>query len=87
MTQPRRWILRSYTEQEQALATSLSQQLGLYPAVGRLLVARGITTVTEAEGFLAPSLEALHAPLLMQAMSVALDRLQQARDSQERILI
>ena len=48
MTQPRRWILRSYTEQEQALATSLSQQLGLYPAVGRLLVARGITTVTEA---------------------------------------
>lgn len=87
MTQPRRWILRSYTEQEQALATSLSQQLGLYPAVGRLLIARGITTVTEAEGFLAPSLEALHDPLLMQDMSVALDRLQQAIDRQERILI
>ena len=84
---PRRWVLRSYTEHEQELATSLTQQLGLYPAVGRLLVARGIETPAEAEGFLHPSLEALHDPLLMQDMPLALDRLEQAISRGERILI
>ena len=84
---PRRWVLRSYTEHEQELAASLTQQLGLYPAVGRLLVARGIETPAEAEGFLHPSLEALHDPLLMQDMPLALDRLEQAISRGERILI
>lgn len=83
----RRWEVRSYTPEEIACAEHLAQQLGVYPAIGRLLLARGITTVEEANAFFSPVLSDLHDPFLLEDMEKAVTRLQQALANQERILI
>jgi single-stranded-DNA-specific exonuclease len=52
-----------------------------------LLVQRGITTVDEAERFFHPSLRYLHDPFLMPGMDRAVERLNKALGSKERILV
>jgi len=57
----------------------------LHPYTGvtaRLLYARGITTATEADAFLHPSLSQLHDPFLMHGMEEAVRILSRARDEQ-----
>jgi single-stranded-DNA-specific exonuclease len=65
----------------------LSSALGLGPLVARVLAARGLSNVTEAQRFLAPSLDHLHDPLLMRDMAKAIERLQRAIRNGEQILI
>ena len=48
---------------------------------------RGITTVDEAERFFHPSLRYLHDPFLMPGMDRAVERLNKALGSKERILV
>lgn len=45
------WEIRQYTADEEAQACELATRLGLFPAMGRLLVARGIRTYEEAQSF------------------------------------
>ena len=56
------WEIRQYTADEEAQAYELAARLGLFPAMGRLLVARGIRTYEEAQSFFSPRLEELYAP-------------------------
>jgi single-stranded-DNA-specific exonuclease len=57
------------------------------PVVKRLLHARGIDTPEEIERFYNPSLDDLHDPYLMPDMDKAVDRLNEAMGSKEKILI
>lgn len=57
------------------------------PVISELLVQRGITTVDEAERFFHPSLRYLHDPFLMPGMDRAVERLNKALGSKERILV
>ena len=79
-----RWQI-SKVESE-AVAT-LARELGIPPLVARLLVLRGIKEPAEADRFLHPSLRQLHDPFLMADMRAAVERLRQAIERQEKILI
>ena len=52
-----------------------------------MLVQRGIVTFDEAKVFFRPSLSQLHDPFLMKDMDRAVDRVVQAIDNGEKILI
>ena len=81
------WEIRQYTTDEETQACELATRLGLFPAMGRLLVARGIRTYEEAQSFFSPRLEELHDPFAMEDMLVAVDRLNRAIEQREHILI
>ncbi|HYC29177.1 MAG TPA: single-stranded-DNA-specific exonuclease RecJ, partial [Chitinophagaceae bacterium] len=80
----KRWILPA-TDID--AAESLRTQLGIHPVLCRLLVQRGITTYEEAKNFFRPSLDHLHDPFLIKDMNLAVDRIIQAFNNAEKILI
>ena len=65
----------------------LSSELGIDPVLARLLVQRGIGTFQEARAFFRPSLDNLHDPFLMKDMDKAVDRVEAAVKSGEKILV
>ncbi len=81
------WEVKSYTTEEETQARELAARLGLFPAMGYLLVDRGIHTYAEAQSFFAPRLEELYDPFLLEDMSVAVERLHRAIEEREHILI
>ncbi|WP_455519553.1 single-stranded-DNA-specific exonuclease RecJ [Porphyromonas sp.] len=81
------WEIRSYTAEEETQARELATRLGLFPAMGYLLVERGIRTYDEAQSFFSPRLEGLHDPFLMEDMKVAVERLHRAIEEREHVLI
>ena len=80
-----RWIIAKDVDKQ--LVKSLSESLGIDEKLAVLLVQRGITNFEEAKDFFRPSLEHLHDPFLMKDMDKAVDRLQQAMNNGEKILI
>lgn len=66
---------------------ALAQQLGVPPLVAQVLLARGVREPEQAQRFLHPSLDFVSDPYLLQGMGVAIERLKQARDRKERVLI
>ncbi|MBX2939926.1 MAG: DHH family phosphoesterase, partial [Ferruginibacter sp.] len=80
----KRWnILPCDTNQ----AARLQEALNIHPTLCRLLVQRGINTFEAARDFFRPSLEKLHSPWLMKDMDLAVERIRQALDKQEKILV
>ena len=55
--------------------------------VAELLLQRGITSFEEAEAFFRPTLDDLHDPFLMKNMKEAVERLQDAIENKQRILL
>jgi single-stranded-DNA-specific exonuclease len=80
----RRWILPTH---DPSLAKSLGAALHLTPLAAKTLVNRGLADPAAARRFLTPSLEDLHDPLTMRDMPQAVERLQRAIRSHEKILI
>jgi single-stranded-DNA-specific exonuclease len=68
-------------------ARALAEELGLDPAIGRLLVLRGITDAASAHRFLNPSIDQLHDPWLLADMGPAIDRLVRAIAAREKVAI
>lgn len=81
-----RWIPRC-TAENKTFVSQLSAEVRISPLLAGLLAARGITSGEQAARFLAPSLDHLHSPYEMLGMRAAVDRLRQAIDRKERILI
>ena len=75
------------TSEEQAAAERLSAELEISPVAGRLLAGRGLRTAAQARAYIRPSLDSLHDPFLMRDMGAAVDRLCQAIDRHERIMV
>ncbi|MFZ5431098.1 MAG: single-stranded-DNA-specific exonuclease RecJ [Bacteroidota bacterium] len=65
----------------------LSAALNVNMVIANLLVQRGIKTFNEAKSFFRPRLTDLHDPYLMKDMDKAVARLEQAIQSQEKVLI
>ncbi|MDQ6677416.1 MAG: single-stranded-DNA-specific exonuclease RecJ [Acidobacteriota bacterium] len=80
---PRRWIL----PREHPGTSDLARLLRISPTIAHLLISRGLDTETAAREFLAPSLDALHSPHALLDMDSALERVQRAIRSGERIRI
>jgi single-stranded-DNA-specific exonuclease len=66
---------------------NFAQQINSSQAMARVLLNRGVKEVDLARRFLKPALAYLHDPFLMAGMKEAVERIQQAIDGNERILI
>lgn len=82
-----KWTYEEPTADETAAASALAREVNIHPALGRLLLKRGIKTATEARRFFRPQLSDLHDPFLMNDMQVAVDRLNQALGRKEHIMV
>ncbi|MDF2668719.1 MAG: recJ [Paenibacillus sp.] len=65
----------------------LIQVLKLHPAVAKLLVARGVHTVEEADQFLNGGKDHLYDPFLLDGMQAAVDRILSALNNNEKIRV
>ena len=79
-----RWQL---TPTDEAAVQALQKALGIDSLFCRLLVQRGVTTFDDARAFFRPSLDDLHNPYLMKDMDLAVARLDEALQRNERILL
>ena len=72
---------------EDADFTKIAKKAGLGPEVARLLFERGIQNEESLKKFLEPSLEDLHDPYLLHDMDKAVERIRQAIEEGENILV
>jgi len=72
---------------DDARASALAADLGLEPAIGRLLLLRGLADPDEARRFLHPALDHLHDPFLLTDMDRAVERLVRALGARERVAV
>lgn len=82
-----KWIYLPLTQEEQRIETELAKRYASVPPVSQLLVERGITSVEEADRFFHPQLKNLHDPFLMPDMDKAVERLNRAMGSKEKIMV
>ena len=81
------WTYEAPQPDQAALATALAARAGIHPALGKLLLDRGITDETDVRHFFRPQLTDLHDPFLMNDMAEAVARLNSALGNKERILV
>ena len=81
----RRWLYKTIPEPQQIETLSKSININAYLAA--ILLQRGIDSYDAAKKFFRPTLEDLHDPFLMKDMDVAVGRLKQAIDFEEKILV
>jgi len=81
----KRWLVKDIPARAQVELLSKAININMYLAA--ILLQRGVTDFDDAKNFFRPSLEALHDPFLMRDMDRAIDRLRQAIESGEKILI
>lgn len=82
-----KWNYEPPTPERQEAAKALAREVGIHPALGLLLLDRGVTTVAEARHFFRPAISELLDPFLFRDMRVAVDRLNLALGRKERILV
>ena len=66
---------------------TLSETFGITELIAKILVNRGYDTVEAANAFLRPELSGLHGPFLLHDMDKAIERLMQAIDSGQKIIV
>jgi single-stranded-DNA-specific exonuclease len=81
----KRWVQAAAGDKE--TTDLLAQELNIDPSLANVLVQRGIHTFDEAKHFFRPALQDLHDPFLMKDMDKAIERIDLALESEERILI
>jgi len=80
------WLINPISSQKKI--NSLSSELNnLDPTLTNILLQRKIDTFDKAKAFFRPTLKAIHNPFLMKDMDKAVNRLQQAIENEEKILI
>lgn len=82
-----KWNYCPLTSDEQEAESRLAKRYSGVPPISELLAQRGISNVEEAEKFFHPSLKDLHDPFLMPGMDKAVERLNRAMGSKERIMV
>lgn len=80
-----RWVLKP--EPDPDITKALAAELGVDKLIAGLLVQRNIKTFDQARTFFRPTLSHFHDPFLMKDMDLAVDRLEHAISTQERILV
>ncbi len=73
--------------EEQRIGAELARRFANCQPIADLLVQRGIDNIDSAERFFHPSLRDLHDPSLMPGMDAAVERLNRAMGSKERIMV
>lgn len=81
------WQIQTLTSEQLVLRDQLAAELHIHPVAAALLVRRGLTTREQASTFVHPNLNQLHDPMLMLGMTEAQQRLSDAIEQGEKILI
>ena len=84
MKPEKRWTLKPVDEEA---AHRLSDELNIQPAICRILALRGIKNYDDARSFFRPELSQLNDPFLMKGMKRAVDRICEAIEWHERIMV
>ncbi|MFN6945986.1 MAG: single-stranded-DNA-specific exonuclease RecJ, partial [Cytophagaceae bacterium] len=81
----KRWLIKKapLTEEIEKLSSAINTNSFL----SGLLLQRGIADYSSAKNFFRPQLEQLHDPFLMKDMDLAVSRIIQAMDSEEKIMV
>ncbi|MCW3124051.1 MAG: single-stranded-DNA-specific exonuclease RecJ [Flavipsychrobacter sp.] len=80
----KRWTLKPVDE---TIVSGLAEALKINPSICRILALRGITDYENAKLFFRPELSQLHDPFLMKGMRKAVDRISEAMEWHERIMV
>ncbi|MBP7558031.1 MAG: single-stranded-DNA-specific exonuclease RecJ [Chitinophagaceae bacterium] len=80
----KRWSVLPFNE---TAAISLQETLGIHRILCQLLTQRGINDFDSARAFFRPQLDQLHSPWLMKDMHKAVNRLLQAFEKKEAVLV
>jgi len=80
----KRWHLLPKNEQ---VSRILIENLKINPSICSILVNRGIDSFEKAKAFFRPALDMLHSPWLMKDMEKAVERIDKAIHSKEKILV
>jgi single-stranded-DNA-specific exonuclease len=83
-SQNKRWVKKPFDE---PAAARLARELNISDISATLLANRNITDIATADRFFYPTLEHLNDPFLMMDMQQAVDRIMQAIERKEKILI
>lgn len=86
MTKQKLWHYRTH-ETSRSLKARLVNECELSPLFVDLLLERGLDSPQRIAAFFAPSLDDLHDPFLMKDMERAVNRLSQAIEKEERVLV
>ncbi|PKP02018.1 MAG: single-stranded-DNA-specific exonuclease RecJ [Bacteroidetes bacterium HGW-Bacteroidetes-6] len=81
----KRWNLKEQGNEE--LIRLLMEQVNVNRTLANLLVQRGVDSFDKAKAFFRPSLSDLHDPFLMKDMDKAVDRLIEAINNEENVLL
>lgn len=84
MEREKRWRV---IQADQQIAEELFRALKIHPALCTILVQRGIASFEAARDFFRPQLAQLHSPWLMKDMDKAVERILQAFNRDEKILV
>ena len=80
-----KWVIHQDLDEEDVEA--LAEELGIPLVLSRILLKRGIDSFEKAQTYFRPTLEQLHDPFLMKDMDIAVERLHQALEKGENILV
>ena len=81
----KRWVVKP--QGDPRTAEHIATSAGLSPVLANLLVQRGIDTVEKVNKFFHPSLSDLHDPFLMKDMDKAVERVEEALRTGEKIMV
>lgn len=85
MPTEKRWVVKP--QGDRAAVESIARAEKISPVLANLLVQRGIDTVEKAQKFFDPQLSDLHDPFLMKDMDRAVERVEQAVERNEKIMV
>jgi len=81
----KRWVIKPLVDQKEV--DHLKAVLNINQLLATLLVQRGIKSYDQAKAFFRPSLESLYDPFRMKDMNNAIERIEKAVQSNQKILI
>lgn len=81
----KRWLLKDSPDEE--IVNALSKAINVNPSLATILAQRGICDFDSAKTFFRPKLSMLHDPFLMKDMDLATERIEQAINKEEKVLV
>ena len=81
----KRWTQINKTDSD--LTAQLATELGIDKILASLLIQRGVDSFEKSKAFFRPVIKDLHDPFLLKDMDIALQRIDKAINSNEKILI
>ena len=82
-----KWNYLPLTLEEQSVEAQLEKHFPNCTSIARLLVLRGLKSWEQVQDFFYPSLSQMHDPFLMRDMGKAVDRLNQALEAKEKVMV